>query len=474
MHKTLVLLIVGLTERLLGKDTPNLSALVKRGGLRPLRTVVPAVTCTVQSTLLTGLPPRDHGAVANGWYFHEQAEVWLWRQSNRLIGGEKIWERGKKLDAAFTCANMFWWYNMYSTVDISATPRPMYPADGRKLPDHYAEPPALRDELNSTLGTFPLFKFWGPMTSIEASRWIARATQHVRRTRQPTLTLCYLPHLDYCLQKWGPDADDPRVAQDLREIDSVAGELIEEAENDGDHVVVVSEYGIVPVREAVHINRALREAGLVRTRNEMGRELLDVGASKAFAMADHQVAHVYLQHGADSHAIKRLLESLDGVAQVLDEEGKRAIGLDHPRSGDLVALSAPDRWFSYYWWLDDARAPDFARTVDIHRKPGYDPMELFLDPDISLPMLKVARRLLARKLGFRNLLDVTPIKGTGLVKGSHGLLTEKPQDGPLIISSAPDLLPEGAMDATAFKDFVLAHVFGPRLTLSHGMQGIEQ
>jgi predicted AlkP superfamily pyrophosphatase or phosphodiesterase len=468
MHKTLVLLIVGLTERLLGKDTPNLSALVKRGGMRPLRTVVPAVTCTVQSTLLTGLSPRGHGAVANGWYFHEQAEVWLWRQSNRLIAGEKIWDKGKKLDAAFTCANMFWWYNMYSTVDISATPRPMYPADGRKLPDHYAEPPELRDELNNILRTFPLFTFWGPMTSIEASRWIARATQHVRRTRQPTLTLCYLPHLDYGLQKWGPDPDDPRIAQDLRDIDTVAGELIDEAESDGDHIVVVSEYGIVPVREAVHINRALREAGLLRVRNEIDRELLDVGASKAFAMADHQIAHVYLQHGADRPSIKRLLESLDGVAQVLDDEGKRAMGLDHPRSGDLVALSARDRWFSYYWWLDDAKAPDFARTVDIHRKPGYDPMELFLDPDISLPMLKVARRLLARKLGFRNLLDVTPIKGTGLVKGSHGLVTELSQDGPLIISSAPDLLPEGSIDATAFKDLILAHVFGPRMAIAAG------
>jgi predicted AlkP superfamily pyrophosphatase or phosphodiesterase len=362
---------------------------------------------------------------------------------------------------------------MYSTVDISATPRPMYPADGRKLPDHYAEPPELREELNNILGTFPLFKFWGPMTSIEASRWIARATQHVRRTRQPTLTLCYLPHLDYGLQKWGPDPDDPRLAQDLRDIDAVAGELIEEAERNGDHIVVVSEYGIVPVREAVHINRALRQAGLVRVRNETDRELLDVGASKAFAMADHQIAHVYLQHGADSRSIRGLLESVDGIAHVLDEDGKQAMGLDHPRSGDLVALSARDRWFSYYWWLDDAKAPDFARTVDIHRKPGYDPMELFLDPAISLPMLKVARRLLARKLGFRNLLDVTPIKGTSLVKGSHGLVTALAQDGPLVISSAPDLLPEGSLHATAFKDLILAHVFAPELAPPCGAQGSE-
>ena len=461
MRTTLVLLIVGLAERLLGANTPNLSALARRGGMRPLRTVVPAVTCTVQSTLLTGLPPSDHGAVANGWYYREQAEVWLWRQSNRLIAGEKVWDTAKRKDPAFTCANMFWWYNMYSTVDTSATPRPMYPADGRKIPDHYAEPPELRDELNKALGTFPLFTFWGPMTSIEASRWIARATQHVRNTRQPTLTLCYLPHLDYGLQKWGPDPEDPRIAQDLRDIDAIAGELIDKAEKNGDRIIVVSEYGIVPVREAVHINRALRQAGLIRVRNEMGRELLDAGASKAFAVADHQVAHVYLQHGAEDLAVKRLLEGVDGIAQVLDQDGKRALGLDHPRSGELVALSAPDRWFSYYWWLDDTKAPDYARTVDIHRKPGYDPMELFLDPAIALPKLKIARRLLARKLGFRNLLDVTPVTGTALVRGSHGLVTPQARDGPLLISNEANLLPQGPLPAADFKNLVLDHVFAP-------------
>lgn len=458
MHRTLVLLIVGLTERLLGTHTPHLAALAQRGGMRRLETVVPAVTCTVQSTLLTGLPPSGHGAVANGWYFRDLAEVWLWRQSNRLIAGEKIWEAGKKRDSTFTAANMFWWYNMYSTVDISATPRPMYPADGRKIPDHYAEPPELRDELNRLLGQFPLFTFWGPMTSIESSRWIARATAHVRKTRNPTLTLCYLPHLDYCLQKYGPDPDHPRISADLREIDELAGELIEAAERQGDRVVVVSEYGIVLVRDAVHINRALRKAGLIRVRNEMGRELLDAGASKAFAVADHQIAHVYLQHGADIAEVRQLLEGLDGVAAVHGEEGKRALGLDHPRSGELVVLSAPDRWFSYYWWLDDDRAPDFARTVDIHRKPGYDPMELFLDPAIRLPKLKVARRLIARKLGFRNLLDVTPLQPTSLVKGSHGLLTDG-LDSPLVISNTPELMPEGPVAATAFKGLVLDHVF---------------
>ena len=377
----------------------------------------------------------------------------------RLVAGERIWEAGRRRDPAFTCANMFWWYNMYSSVDVSATPRPMYPADGRKIPDHYAEPPELRDELNARLGPFPLFQFWGPMTSIASSRWIADATLHVRETRRPTLTLCYLPHLDYGLQKWGPNPDDPRIAADLGEIDGLAGELIEDAERRGDRVIVVSEYGIVPVREAVHINRALREAGYIRVRNEMGRETLDCGASRAFALADHQIAHIYLQHGADPGEVRRLLEGLDGVAQVLDAEGKQAMRLDHPRSGELVALAAPDRWFSYYWWLDDDKAPDFARTVDIHRKPGYDPMELFIDPAIRLAKFKVARKLAARKLGFRNLIDVTPIRDTSLVKGSHGLITSDADDGPVVISNEAQLLPEGPIAATGFKQLVLDHVF---------------
>ncbi len=459
MTPTLVLLVVGLTPRLLGPHTPNLAAFARPGGLRPLSTVVPAVTCTVQSTLLTGLLPREHGAVANGWYFRDLAEVWLWRQSNRLVAGEKVWEAGKKRDPAFTAANLFWWYNMYSSVDVSATPRPMYPADGRKIPDHYTEPPELHDELDRLLGPFPLFRFWGPLADIASSRWIARATAHVLETRRPTLTLCYLPHLDYGLQKWGPDPADPRVAADLRAVDALAGELIERARARGMRVIVVSEYGIVPVRDAVWINRVLREAGLIRVRLELGREQLDAGASRAFALADHQLAHVYLQHGTEPAAVKALLERTPGIGRVLDEEGKRALGLDHPRSGELVALAEPDRWFAYPWWLDDARAPDYARTVDIHRKPGYDPMELFLDPALRFVKARIAGKLLLRRLGFRTLLDVIPIRPTSLVRGSHGLITEREEDGPLVISSEPRLLPEGPIAATAFKDLVLAHVF---------------
>ena len=459
MNRTLVILVVGLSPALVGEHTPHLSRLAARGGLRPLKAVTPAVTCSAQSTLLTGLAPSDHGIVGNGWYFRDLSEVWLWRQSNRLVAGEKVWEAGRARDPAFTCAKMFWWYNMYSTADWSATPRPMYPADGRKIPDHYAYPSELHDELDAKLGQFPLFKFWGPAADITSSRWISDATRHVMETRTPTLTLTYLPHLDYNLQRLGPDLGHPDLQRDLGEVDALCGELIDAAEVQGQRVLVVSEYGITPVSDAVHVNRELRRAGLVRVREEQGREQLDAGASDAFAVSDHQIAHVYVNEPAALERTRALLEGLDGVEHVLDEEGKRAWGLDHPRSGDLVAISRPDRWFSYYYWLDDARAPDYARTVDIHRKPGYDPVELFVDPAIGSPKLAIGSRLARRKLGFRALLDVISLKDTQLVKGSHGRPTDAPEHGPVVIGSEATLLPEGAVDSADFKALMLSYVF---------------
>ncbi|MHA7869828.1 MAG: alkaline phosphatase family protein [Salipiger thiooxidans] len=460
MHKTLVILVVGLSPALVGPHTPHLQRLAARGGLRPLTTVTPAVTCTVQSTLLTGLPPSGHGAVANGWYFRDLAEVMLWKQPNQLVAGEKVWEAGKARDPGFTCAKMFWWYNMYAGADWSATPRPMYPADGRKIPDHYTFPPELHDELDAKLGPFPLFRFWGPVADIASSDWIARATLHVMETRDPTLTLTYLPHLDYNLQRLGPDLGHPRLRQDLREIDALCGQLIDAAEASGRRVVVVSEYGITPVRDAIHINRALRAAGLLSVRaEEHGRETLDAGASQAFAVADHQIAHVYVKDAARIAEVSALVSGLDGVEAVWDAEAKRAHGLDHPRSGELVAISRADRWFSYYYWLDEAKAPDFARTVDIHRKPGYDPVELFVDPDLRWPKLQTGWKLARRKLGQRQLLDVISPSATGLVRGSHGRPTDDPEHGPLVISSEPEMMKSGAVDALDFKALVLDHVF---------------
>jgi len=452
-HRTLVLDVVGLTPELL-RHAPSLRALAEQGAVRPLDTVLPAVTCSVQATFLTGAPPRDHGIVGNGWYFRDLDEVLLWRQSNHLVAGEKVWEAAKRRDPSFTCAKLFWWYNMYATADLTVTPRPMYPADGRKLPDVYTQPAGLRDELQAKLGTFPLFNFWGPMAGIASSRWIADCTLHIYDTRRPTLTLVYLPHLDYPLQKLGPNHHD--ALAEVRAIDAVCGELIARAQADGARILVLSEYGMTEVTGAVHPNRALREAGLLAVRTELGRELLDAGASEAFAVSDHQVAHIYVRSRDRVAEVRRLLEALPGVERVLDDEGKRASGLDHPRSGELVAISAPDRWFTYYYWLDDARAPDFARTVEIHRKPGYDPVELFIDPTMTLPQAYVALQLLRSRLGFRTLLDVIPLDAS-LVRGSHGRVPDNAAHGPLLITREADLL--GAeLEATAVHDLILAHL----------------
>jgi predicted AlkP superfamily pyrophosphatase or phosphodiesterase len=457
LKPVLAIIVVGLTPRHLGGHTPRLSALAREGATAPLETIMPAVTCSVQATFMTGLTPRDHGIVGNGWLFRDLMDVMFWRQSNRLVGGEKIWEAGKKRDATFTCANMFWWYNMASSHDIGATPRPIYKADGRKLPDCYTVPDRLRDRLTERLGSFPLFQFWGPATSIVSTRWIVEATKLVMAENDPTLTLAYLPHLDYDLQRFGPDDAHPAVQKSLAEIDAAAGDLIDAARAQRRSVIVLSEYGITAVDRPIHINRALRDAGLLAVREEDGGELLDPAVSRAFAVADHQIAHVYTADPRLQSKVRGLLKELPGVEHVYDGDDKHTVNLDHPRAGELVAVADARSWFTYYYWTDDACAPDFARTVEIHRKPGYDPVELFLDPAIPTPKLAVGRRMLLRKLGFRALMDVIPLDAS-LVRGSHGRITDDVKDGPLVITDRRDLLGQ-KLRATDVKSLVLDAVF---------------
>lgn len=457
MKPTLVINVVGLSQSLLGEDTPHLERLAARGVVRPIETITPAVTCSVQATFLTGKLPSEHGIVGNGWYFRELSEVALWKQSNRLIQAKQLWDLGRERNPDFTSANLFWWYNMYSSATWSVTPRPMYPADGRKLPDIYTQPADLRSELQSKLGQFPLFRFWGPAADITCSRWITDAALHVMSTRSPTLTLVYLPHLDYNLQRLGPDTEHPRLRQDLREVDALCGELIDAADKSGRSVMVLSEYGITKVAGAVHVNRELRRAGFLHVREELGRELLDAGASDAFAVADHQVAHVYVQRAELLPDVRGRVAAMDGVERVLDRREQAELGLDHPRSGELVAISRADRWFSYYYWLDPSRAPDFATTVDIHRKPGYDPVELFLDPKLAVPKAAIAWRLLKKGLGFRTLMDVISPDDDSLVKGSHGRVTDDAREGPVFIGGDRSMMESGPLQATDVADLLLNH-----------------
>ena len=454
MHPTAVINVVGLTSALLD-HTPNLKALAREGSQAPVRAVLPAVTCSAQATFLTGHLPRQHGIVGNGWYFRDLAQVMFWRQANQLVSGEKVWETARRREPAFTCAKMFWWYNMYSSADWSVTPRPIYPADGRKVVDVYSHPADLRDRLLSELGPFPFFQFWGPDAGLRSSEWIARASATVDEWHAPSLLLVYLPHLDYDLQRFGPD--DARAHAAASAIDTLCGELIAQLRARGRRVIVLSEYGLVPVSRPIHINRVLREAGLLAIRDELGLDAFDPGASAAFAVADHQVAHVYVREARKIHAVKSLLQGVRGIEMVLDRAEQAAFGLDHERSGELVAIADSDAWFTYYYWLDDRKAPDYARTVDIHRKPGYDPAELFLDPSLVLPKAKVAAVLARKKLGFRYLMNVIPLDAS-LVRGSHGRITDRLEDGPLLVSSEKHAVDE-PLASTSVRDLILSHLF---------------
>ncbi|MFK0100030.1 nucleotide pyrophosphatase/phosphodiesterase family protein [Streptomyces sp. NPDC091040] len=446
----LVLDVVGLTPRLLD-HMPHLKALGQSGTHAPLGTVLPAVTCAAQSTFLTGTAPAEHGIVANGWYFRELGDVLLWRQHNGLVAGDKLWDAARRAHPGYTVANICWWYAMGADTDYTVTPRPVYYADGRKEPDCYTRPPALHDELTEKLGAFPLFHFWGPGADLVSSQWIIDATRHILDTRHPDLALCYLPHLDYDLQRYGPD--DPRAFRAAADLDRAVAPLLDDARREGRTVVALSEYGITRVDRPVDINRALRRAGLLEVHTQDGMEYLDPMTSRAFAVADHQIAHVYVRRPEDLDAAREALAGLPGIDLLLDDEGKKAHGLDHPRSGELVAVADPDAWFTYYYWLDDDRAPDFAQLVEIHRKPGYDPVELFMDPEDPYVRVRAATAIARKKLGMRYRLAVVPLDPSP-IRGSHGRLPPSDEEGPLILCSTPHAF-TGPVRATEVKSLLL-------------------
>jgi predicted AlkP superfamily pyrophosphatase or phosphodiesterase len=492
VKRTAVINVVGLTEGLIGEHTPRIAEFRRRGALAHIAPAFPAVTCTAQSNYLTGKTPSDHGIVGNGWFNREFAETQFWKQSNHVVHGKKIWDELRFNDSTiqrFTTANCFWWFNMYSSVDFSITPRPMYPADGRKFFDVYSWPYSIREEIKKDLGEFPFFSFWGPAAGIDspqgkadaASRWIAESAKWIENKYSPTLNLIYLPHLDYNLQRHGIEkslnrsivasaadstiqrcnnSTNPAIHRDLREIDAIVGDLIDFFGKRGVQIVLLSEYGITNVDMPVHLNRIFRERGWLTVKDELGLEILDAGASKVFAVADHQVAHIYLNDASLEKSVCEVLEKTSGVEKILGKAEKIAAGIDHPRAGDLIVVARENAWFTYYYWLDDARAPDFARTVDIHRKLGYDPVELFLDPKIPAVKLKIAWRLLQKKLGLRMLMDVIPLDAT-LVKGSHGRRPANKKDWPVFITERPELLGAKQIESTDVYHALLRHFGTP-------------
>ena len=452
-----LILAVGLTRRLLPM-APRLSELARTGWVRSLQEVLPAVTCTAQATMLTGQRPSQHGIVGNGWYFRDTGEVRFWQQSNRLIQAEPLYVTARRIAAEqgrpFRAAKLFWWFNQGAKVEISVTPKPFYAADGNKAFGIDGAPRGLIDALQRRLGPFPFPTFWGPGAGLPCTQWITACGSVVlEQPDPPHLTLVYLPHLDYDPQRFGPSrCDMPRL---VRELDEACLPLLDAARRVGARVWVVSEYGHCDVGRVVEPNRILRRANLLGVRPGPFGEVFDPFTSRAFAVCDHQLAHIYVADESDREQVRDLIASASGVARVLAGEERAEIGLDHPRSGELIALADRDAWFAYPFWLDDRVAPDYARTVDIHRKPGYDPCELFFDPQLVWPKGRAMLRLLQKKLGFRTLFDVVPLD-PGLVGGSHGLAAAEEIDRPILLGDGPAPEASATIPMTAVRDRVLA------------------
>ena len=395
----------------------RLPALKCLGDAQTLNAQFPLVTCPVQSSILTGLPPAKHGVVANGLMLPEMHKPMFWEQSAKLVSGETVFAAAKKNDEQSTGAMLFWQNSIGSDADIVITPAPIHLHDRLAL-SCYTQPSSLDAWLTSEMGQpFPLHKYWGPLASFDCVPWIASSARHVWEEHSPSLLVVYLPVLDYSLQRFGLGSHE--VNADLDKLNVVLADLISMAHEDNASVVCLSEYGMHNSTRAVDINIALREAGLLKVRPVEDFELLDYTQSDAWALVDHQCAYIYCKEEATEKA-KEVVSKLDGV-DVVDTAA--AFNLDHPRTGTLVAKSMPDAWFTYYWWTNEDARPPFADKVDIHSKPGYDPLELFADP---------ATRAISR--------DTSLICGTHGREDAPGIIIAPDTTAPLAVEDVKELL----------------------------------
>ena len=397
MNYTILLDVVGLEVKHLDSGlVPNIAKITANGETAKLEPTFPSVTSTVQASILSGRYPREHGIISNGLYDRNTYNVSFWEQSSSLVQAQRVWDTVKQKNSKKT-AVLFWQNTMYANSEIVVTPRPIH-LDDKMIMWCYSKPVGYYEKLKEKLGEFNLASYWGPFASSKSSEWIANAAEYTLDNERPNFLFVYIPHVDYSAQRFGKGA--VQVRDDLKKADEIVGRLVQKTTDlgiqDETQFVIISEYAFNDVKGAVPLNLVLRDAGLLSIRTIQEKEYLDLEYSKAFAMVDHQVAHLYIKKGNETET-RKALETIDGVERILDSTDKKELAIDHERSGELIAISARDRWFSYYWWHDENRAPDFAGKVDIHRKPGYDPVELFIDQKTkSIP------------------LDAS------LVKGSHG------------------------------------------------------
>lgn len=411
----ILLSIPGLRQRDLAA-MPRLSALTSGGDCTELAPTFPAVTCCVQANLTTGMPPSEHGVVANGFFWRETGEVEMWTSPASCIGRPQLWDLMKRHDPALTSAAWFPLHTKECGADYICLPAPIHNPDGTESMWCYTRPDGFYAELLEELGPFPLQHFWGPLANIKGTTWIVDSAIRAGVRWQPNLLYIYLPHLDYAAQKLGPDSAEATAA--VAELDEQIGRLadgIHTAYGDAEPLwLVAGEYAITPVDHVSYPNRALAAAGLVQLHDTPAGRVIDYANSPAWALVDHQFSHVFVRD-RDAATIRKaaeVLRELPGIAEVVVPAEAPQYDLNHPRSGDLVAISEPNSWQAYYWWEDDADAPTFAHTVDIHRKPGYDPAEMHFDP---------ATRGIS--------LDAT------LVRGSHGAPALDPSQRTVLLSS---------------------------------------
>ena len=429
-----LLSVPGLRRDDLGR-MPCLSALAGEGETATLVPSFPCVTWPVQATMLTGKTPKEHGVVANGFYWRKERKVEMWTAWNDKITAPQIWDIMHARDPSLTSAVWFPMLSKGCGADYICMPAPVHNPDGSEELWCYTKPAELYGTLRDGLGHFPLQNFWGPLAGIKATAWIADSAVHAAKQFQPDFFFVYLPHLDYAAQRTGPDSQPALDA--LGELDQVIGRMIDGFGQayDGDPLwLIASEYEIVPVDHVTYPNRMLREAGLLCVRTEDGGEYLDLDSSRAWALVDHQFSHVFVKD-ADANVVNRvsqLFNGAEGIAEVLSGEARGKYGMDHQRSGDLILISETNSWQAYYWWLDDALAPGFARKVDIHQKPGYDPVELHFDPATKGIPLDAA-----------------------LVRGSHGAPAAVDGGHGVLISSRPGVPADRSLADSGVCELVL-------------------
>lgn len=408
--KLIVLDVVSLTKSALKtSNLSNISKVLESGSFFPMNPSFPAVTCSIQATMTSGYFPSEHGITANGIFDRGNFQVSFWEQYASLVQKPRVWDIIKQSNPDLKVAVLFWQNSLYTNADVVITPKPIH-LENQLIMWCYSKPVGFYEEIAKKEGEFDLKSYWGPLSSVKSSEWIVKATSYAIESQKPDLIFVYLPHLDYAAQKNGPTSEE--FKKSLLELDKIIGSFLEENNLLKEYeIVLLSEYGFNQVDKSVSPNLILRESGLLSVRKIKEKEYIDYEHSKAFAMVDHQVAHLFVKAGYED-IVKTKLNNHEGIATILDRTMQKKFKIDHPRSGEFILCSPNDSWFNYHWWEEEKYAPDFTFNVDIHRKPGYDPLELFMDFQTK-----------------------TISHNTKLVQGSHGILQEDDDSLPLFATS---------------------------------------